>query len=341
MLKRKAIQEAQRPREGRTAVILNANAKRVNQGVKERVKAAAPQADIFFTETLDQAAFITRRIVDLGYSTVVTGGGDGTIVNTIDAVLNRAIETGVETPRFVILKLGTGNGIADHLGARDYLTDLAELDQAEPKSVDLLRVNGQRRATFAGFGWDAFILDRYQEIKKFSNRFRIFRWFLQSSVGYVLSALGRTVPELLIKRPRWKIRITNTGGIGRRLSADGRILERYAPGAVVYEGYSKLVCFGTTPYYGFKFNIMPFAAKTPGMFHLRCIDSSLLKAVKSFPTTWRTGRFEEAFDFQLSGCRVEVLDGGEVPLQIAGDAEGHHRQIDVELSEAIECGGFN
>lgn len=339
MLKRRVTEEVRRPREGRTAVILNANAKRVNASVRERVEQAAPQADIFFTETLEQAAFITRRIVDLGYSTVVTGGGDGTIVNTIDAVLSHAIKTGVEAPRFMILKLGTGNGIADHLGARDYLTDLSEMEQAETKRVDLLKVNGERRATFAGFGWDAFILDRYQEVKNFSNKISFLRPLLQSSVGYVLSALARAVPELLIKRPRWKIRITNTGGIGRKLSEDGRIIERFAPGAVVYEGYSKVVCFGTTPYYGYKFKIMPFAAKTAGMFHLRCIDSSLFKAVYSFPKVWRTGRFSEAVDFQLSACRIEILEG-DAPLQIAGDPEGHHRQIDVELGESIECGHF-
>ncbi|MEZ4470145.1 MAG: diacylglycerol kinase family protein [bacterium] len=108
----------------RTAVILNKNAKRVTERVRRRIVEVAPEADVFFTETLEQAKFVTRRVVDSGYGTVVTGGGDGTVVNTIQDVLDRVETTGRERPRFGVLRLGTGNAVADFLGARDYARDL-------------------------------------------------------------------------------------------------------------------------------------------------------------------------------------------------------------------------
>jgi hypothetical protein len=139
----------------RTAVVLNANAKRVTQRVRREVESAAPHADVFYTRSLEEAAFVTRRIADNGYDFVFTGGGDGTVVNTIDQVCRRLDEIGAAYPRFGVLKLGTGNGIADFFGAGDYRNDLARAQQVGRRDLHLIELDGETRTPFCGFGWDA------------------------------------------------------------------------------------------------------------------------------------------------------------------------------------------
>ncbi len=326
-------------RAGQTAIILNKNAKRVSQEVKSRIAEVLPEADIFFTESIEQAAFITRRVVELGYSTVVTGGGDGTIFNTIDGVLQAAEHLGQPIPRFAILRLGTGNAVADFVGAGDYLEDLKSLKSAREGQLPLLRVNGARRASFVGFGWDAFILNRYHSIREQLSRFWLGRKLFQSALGYFFTSALWSVPELLIKRPRYRIRVRNTGGIALRLDPDGQVLERFAPGATVYEGYSRLTCAGTTPFYGFRFKMMPFANSRPGFFHLRIIDKSPLEALIQGMRVWVNGRItgKGIAELMLSSCEIEILDGQEAPWQVAGDAEGSCSSLKIAADGAVDC----
>ncbi len=325
------------PAVARAAVILNANAKRVTPRVRKQVLEAAPDADVFFTESLEQANFLLQRVVELGYSTVLTGGGDGTVASTIGRVVDYADAMDRPVPRFGILRLGTGNGVADFVGARDFRKDLAELEIASEKPLGLLRVNGSC-CTFAGFGWDAHILDSYQRMKSVAAKIPVARKLFQTAAGYMIAAFGKSVPQLLVTRPRWKVRIYNTGGLGFKVNADGEVIERILPGAVAYEGCARICTFGTTPYYGYKFMMMPFAARLPGMFHTRIVDFNPLYAVGHLPSIWRRGYVNHpgCTDLLLSSSRIEVCEG-EVPLQIAGDASGYHSTIEVRYDRPVQC----
>lgn len=320
----------------RQAVILNKNAKRVTERVRQKVIEAAPGADVFFTESLDQAKFVTRRVVDSGYGTIITGGGDGTVVNTIQDVLDRVEATGKARPRFGVLRLGTGNAVADFLGARDFVSDLKGFAEAETRSVDLLRVNGGQRAPFLGFGWDAFILNNYIRMKEAAERFAVTRALFKSAAGYLIAGVGKSVPELLVRRPRWKVRVINGNSMGFRLDHEGKVLERYAPGQVIFDDHARLLCAGTTPYYGFKFKILPFADRTPGMFHLRVVDMNPVAAVSQLHRAWKGKlRHPRLFDFQLSHCHLEFDE--EMPFQIAGDGMGTRQRVELGLDAPIEC----
>ena len=171
-------------RAGRVAVVLNKNAKRVTPRVRDQIAKYAPEsADIFYTESLEQARFVVRRIVDSGYQTIVTGGGDGTVINTIDEALNRREARGyAHCPRFAILKLGTGNAIADFLGAGAIKGDLESVEKAPVRWLDLMRVNG-RRTTFAGFGWDAQVLNDYDRVKHQAEKFQVSRALFKTVTG--------------------------------------------------------------------------------------------------------------------------------------------------------------
>ncbi len=328
-------------RADRVAVILNKNAKRVGPKVRQRVEAALPSnADIFYTESLEQARFIIRRIVDSGYQTLVTGGGDGTVVNTIDEALKHRDERGyAHCPRFAVLKLGTGNAIADFLGAGTVQDDLGSLDAAPVRWMDLINVNG-RRTTFAGFGWDAHILNNYDRMRESAERFSPTRALFKTVGGYLVAGLGKSVPEFILQRPSWKVKVINTGGIGLELDGDGNVIRRIAPGAVAYEGSVKMGCFGTTPYYGYKMNIMPFADRTSGMMHLRLVDINPMRAVASLREIW-SGDFKHpgCHDFQLSGCQLEFEE--EIPFQVAGDAAGEVKSLEIKMDHPVRCANFN
>lgn len=329
------------PRTGRTAILLNANAKRVTERVRREVAAIAPHADIFYTRSLEEAAFVTRRVADNGYDFVFTGGGDGTVVHTIDSVCRRLDDLGAPYPQFGVLKLGTGNGVADFFGAGDYRSDLRRAEHVGRRSLHLLEVDDGVRAPFCGFGWDACILNNYDLLKRQAQRFAVTRALFKSVAGYLIAGLGKSVPEFIIKRPSWNIRVTNGSAIGFQLDRQGNVIERFAPGALVYEGPARLGCFGTTPFYGFKFRMMPFADRSPGMFHFRVIDVPPLAAVAQLHRAWH-GKLDHPglFDFQLSGCDVEFDHAA--PFQIGGDAKGMRERLTVKIHpREIPCLAFD
>lgn len=322
-------------RAGRSAIILNKNAKRVTERVRRAVINAAPDADVFFTESLEQARFVTRRVVDSGYGTVITGGGDGTVMNTIQEVLARIDQTGGPRPRFGVLKLGTGNAVADFLGARNYATDLGGFENSATRPVDLLRLDGGLRTTFCGFGWDALILNDYHNMRIAAERFAVTRALFKSAAGYLLAGVGKSAPALMIKRPSWNVRVVNGDSIGFRLE-NGKVAQRYAPGETVFDGPTRMLCAGTTPNYGFKFKIMPYADKTAGMFHLRLINMGAIRAVSHLRSLWRgTYQHRQITDFQLADCRLEF--DRDIPCQVAGDAAGYRRTVQLGLDAPIEC----
>lgn len=329
------------PSARRTAVILNANAKRVTEKVRRDVTEVVPHADVFYTQSLEEAAFVTRRVADNGYDFVFTGGGDGTVVHAIDQVCRRLDELGRPYPHFGVLKLGTGNGVADFFGAGDFRRDLVRAGEVGRRDLHLIEVDGGTRAPFFGFGWDAHILNNYDMLKRQAQRFAITRALFKSVVGYLIAGVGKSVPEFIVKRPSWNIRVTNGDAMGFRLDRRGDVVERFAPGAVVYEGPARLGCFGTTPFYGFKFRMMPFADRTPGMFHFRVIDLPPLAAVAQLPQAWQ-GRLDHPrlFDFQLTGCSVTFDHAA--PFQIGGDAKGLRERLDVRLHpKGIPCLAFD
>ena len=326
--------------EGRIAVILNKNAKRVTPRMRRKIESVAPaHADIFFTESLEQADFVIRRVIDSGYGKIVTGGGDGTVLHTIDKALRRLNDRGYgQQPDFAVLKLGTGNAIADFIGAGSVQSDLSRIDTAPVRPLDLIDM-GDRTTTFAGFGYDAHVLNHYHAMRESAERFALTRALYKTAAGYVITGVTRTVPELMLRRPNWRVRVINTGGIGLQLDGQGHVIRRIAPGSVAYEGSFGLVCFGTTPYYGYKFNMMPWADKTDGLFQLRVLDVSPVGAVRHLPAAWKgTLDIPALTDLQLSACRLEFAE--PTPFQIGGDAAGERSSIDLSIADAINVVDF-
>src|SRR5947209_20468621 len=70
----------------RVAVLLNANAKSVSEHLKRELENFVPPDDLYYSRCFDDARSIARTVLDKGYRTVLTGGGDGTFVGYVNCL---------------------------------------------------------------------------------------------------------------------------------------------------------------------------------------------------------------------------------------------------------------
>ena len=75
------------PSEQRVAVLLNPNAKCVSAAVRGAIANVVAPEDIFISHDEDDARAIARTVVERGYRTVFTGGGDGTFMGFLNKIL--------------------------------------------------------------------------------------------------------------------------------------------------------------------------------------------------------------------------------------------------------------
>ena len=121
----------------RVAVVVNGRAKQVTEELVETLDQIVQSGDLFVSRSLDEGKDIARIIVERGYPTVLTGGGDGTFVQMVSWVVRSAEELGKPFPRFGLLKLGTGNALAWVLAKQPAIAGPAP--GTRPKKFDIVR----------------------------------------------------------------------------------------------------------------------------------------------------------------------------------------------------------
>src|SRR6202165_3375927 len=252
----------------RVAVLLNANAKSVTESLRREVENFVPPEDVFYSRTLDDAQGIARTVIDRGYRTVLTGGGDGTFVGYVNCLFEQAQQPAgahlrgafkllpipahaVELPRFGVLKLGTGNAVADFSGASGrrlgVVEDILRARSGEvsiARALHLLSHDG-KRAPFAGLGIDAAVLNDYVSVRDRLG---------PGGLGYFCSIVGKTLPRFLLQRGVPMVEVVNLGGRAQQLGPDGKRIGRdIERGEIIYRGPCKIAAVGTVPNYGFGF----------------------------------------------------------------------------------------
>lgn len=319
----------------RVAVVVNGNAKQVTDDLVEILDQIVQSGDLYVSRSLEEGREIARTIVERGYPTVLTGGGDGTFAQTITWIDQEATRQGVSMPRFGLLRLGTGNAIAWVLGAQDpkgrgVFADLARLrTEGGSRTLRLLEVEG-RLTPFAGLGTDAITLKHYDEMKKAFLRTPILRRFASGGIVYAAAILGRTAPLHVVK-PHHRVRIVNEGEDALRLGDDGQpVGEPYGRGQVLYDGPTRMTVASTIPYYGFGARIFPFAADHDDRFSLRVIDIDSIDVVRHIRRIWDgTYRDPRVHDFLAE--HVSLHFDEPMPLQIGGDPAGSHSVVHARL----------
>ena len=105
------------------AVLVNPNARRVDDDVKQRIADLVDPEHVYVSEHEDDASRLLDEIVEKGYGTVFAAGGDGTVTTVINQLPDDD-----DSPRVGILKLGTGNGLRAFGEAAQMEADLDCLD---------------------------------------------------------------------------------------------------------------------------------------------------------------------------------------------------------------------
>jgi diacylglycerol kinase family enzyme len=339
------------------AVCLNANAKSYSEGLKRELENFVPASDLYVSRCFDDARRIARTVLDRGYRTVLTGGGDGTFVGYVNCLFEQAMvgaqplqtsgaalklaqlpAQAIRLPRIGVLKLGTGNAVADFLGASSrrlgVVEDILRARSGEASTslpLHLLSHEG-KRAPFAGLGMDAAVLNDYVRLK---DRVKDtgFQFLGTGGMGYFCSIVGRTIPSYVLSSAIPNVEVVNLGAPAQRIGPDGKLAGReIARGEILYRGPCKIACAGTVPNYGFGFQVFPHARKAPGMFQLRLTAISVGRILRNVRNFWRGGPPPDGvLDFHAE--RVLIKFDREMPLQVGGDAEGYRREVVLEMAE--------
>lgn len=329
----------------RIAVVVNGNAKSVTEEVIATLDQILAGGDLFVSRRIEESADIARTIVERGYGTVLTGGGDGTFTVMVTEVVRAADAAKKPRPRFGLLRLGTGNSLAWVVGAskvgkgRGLAADIQRLrEDAGSRPMRLIEVMDML-TPFCGYGADAQVLADYQRTKAFLSRGPLAR-YAPGALSYIVSNVTQTLPSYVI-RPVPHIRIKNLGGDVYRLGERGRVAQAIPKGGIVYEGKARLIACSTIPYYGFGMRMFPFAEDRPDRMHLRVSNITAPVFAANFPAIWR-GEYENlenTFDFLVDD--IEVCADPETPFQVGGDPVGVQTRVEMRLSpEPIELCDF-
>lgn len=315
----------------RYAVVLNGNAGRVTPRLRRSMSSIVPKDRLFFTESPDHAAEVLHGCVEREIQTVFAGGGDGTIVDTINT-LESLREQAPQIPAVGVLRLGTGNALARWLGSGGPMRDLRRWQEGRVHryvSVQMVEAEG-RVFPFAGLGHDAAVLNDYLWIKQ---KGKGTRWEALSKglSGYLLAGYLRTLPNYLL-RSNPLVTVTNLGEAAWRLDPEGNPAGEPIPtGGVLYRGPAALIGAATTPLYGYGMRMFPHATRHAGRFQLRVLDMTPWQCAVNFPAVFR-GVSTHAGIHDFSADRVRVRFEDAIPYQLGGDARGYRQELTFSLA---------
>jgi diacylglycerol kinase family enzyme len=317
----------------KTAVLLNQNARKVTPKLINQLQEAAPDADFYVTKTLEEGNQALKQIAKGRYKMLFTGGGDGTICHAITQ-LNEKCQN-KKMPTLGILPLGTGNAIASFLEsppAKDCIPASIYAQKESLSFAHLEHENGNTQAAFGGFGWDAFILDRYYRWRNFCKQHTLLKPLSEGLGAYLLSGLGWAVPAMAVRPPRWYIKVYSGDNEAWQLDELGQKVKYIAPQSLMYEGYAQFCSFGTCPYFGYRLKALPFAALQNDSMHIRIADVSPIIPALHLKSLWQgTFNHDRVHDFLAKDFRVELSD--QAAIQMGGDIVGHLDHLDVSMSK--------
>lgn len=322
--------------EPRFAVVVNGNAKGVNSRVISSLDSVLRTDDLFLSHRPEDSPRIVRTVVDRGYGTVLTGGGDGTFTCLVTQFLQESERQNRPMPRFAPLKLGTGNSLAWAMGVtgktgKALAADVRRLGThpfTTPKR--LIEVEGYN-TPFCGLGLDADVLADYTAVKR-----RLAATPLapisRGIFSYFVGGFGGTLPKKLASESQ-RCRVINRGAPAQRIGAHGvPIGEPIATGELIYDGPALVASVSTIPCYGFGIRIFPYAEAHSDRMQLRVANMSPVSVVANLPGIWK-GEYSDLdrlYDFWVDDVEIEMAPSAS--LQIGGDAHGKRETIRAALA---------
>ena len=143
--------------------VINPNAgKHKNLKVLENdIKNIFPQAEIIYTKYAGHAKELASEAAQKNYKTVIAVGGDGTINEVTQGLVNSNTALG-------IIPCGSGNGFARliKMPLKDNVKCLEIIKKNRSKKIDVGQANNEYFLNVAGFGFDALIAHKFATSKR-------------------------------------------------------------------------------------------------------------------------------------------------------------------------------
>ena len=314
------------------AVMLNANARQMNDEVVERVSRMVTPENLYVSQSPADALAITEDISARNIPTVFTGGGDGTFaqfVNDWKSVGSTAL------PHIGVLGLGTGNAVAGMVSSGNYEVDLNSYLNTAHRDVaplQLVQVD-DAHVPFGGLGLDAELLSDYHASKRRDGAGAVLSGMASRRGQYMTALFTKTLPRRMTSsnaRIRTNIRIINEGPVAYALHG-GEPVKAYGQGEVLDEGPATSTIFGTAAYYGYGLSALPYATQRPGFFQLRTMTMGVWKTLANLSSI-RNGSYKggDVLDWHVSSVRLEMEHA--VPFQHAGDVQEKRSEVTLSMS---------
>lgn len=113
--------------------------------------------DVVYTKYAGHAIELSREAVQQGLDVIVAVGGDGTINEVAGQMIHTEVILG-------IIPLGSGNGLARHLGIPRHIEKAVRLiNQFEFNKIDTCSVNNHHFVSIAGVGFDALVAKHFAQ----------------------------------------------------------------------------------------------------------------------------------------------------------------------------------
>ncbi|HEY0251595.1 MAG TPA: diacylglycerol kinase family protein [Kofleriaceae bacterium] len=314
----------------RALAIINAHGRGLTAKLRAQLERVMP-GHVRFTESLDEARTVIRAEVKRGLDLVIFGGGDGTIVMGLTLLGEACRGHGKREPLLGILRMGTGNAIADTVNAKaDVVADLERLARGAGTRLELplLEVLGVR-APFVGMGVDAQLLEDQAAVGKLVDRVPGAR-FLGGATRYALSVALRSVPRFALGTRPTAI-VTNTGSPAIAMTRAG---EQGTRTGELWRGQCTLVAGATIPYFGFGLKMFAFASTRNDRFQLRCGDVGLFEIMANTRSAFRGDYFSEnVTDFLCDRVTIEL--DREAAIEAGGELLGRKSRVEVAMGTPV------
>ena len=330
------------------AVLVNEQARRVGRRVKNSLSKLVPRANLYISKTKEEAYGYFKEVLDKKVKVLFSGGGDGTLAETLTMFKRYLEEKGEQFRHYVqsvhlgILGLGTGNGWACAVGSSRGMKVIKRLLREKNYSIrkfHVIEAEG-KWFHFSGLGWDAKILNDYLRFKE-AIKIPWLRKRLEGFKGYMLTLFFRTIPSVLLRRRKVEVTIRNIGERAYRIDPKtGEESPVYPQGSILYQGWVNVVGVSSVPYYGYKLKAFPFAQAKEGLMNLRLSKAGVFKLITHVGSVWRgTFRSPDLIDYLVE--RVELCFSEPMPLQIGGDPQGYVQKIQYTVApyqaSVIDC----
>jgi YegS/Rv2252/BmrU family lipid kinase len=194
---------------------------------------ANPDYNLVETEYRGHARGLATHAKAL-FQTIVAVGGDGTINEVVSGILGSDVILG-------IMPLGSGNGLAYHLGIPHNFTDaLRVIEEAEPKPIDIIWVNDRIVINVGGIGFDGHVAKLFNSSAK-RGLMAYIRLILRELINFKEFEYGIEAPNLHHKGKAFIIAIANGSEFGNRF--------KIAPIAKHNDGKLVLVIIRKPPFF--------------------------------------------------------------------------------------------